>query len=425
MNAPEPASRPPRTLFRQEAIDAQREKLLGELVTVRPVRMWVFTLLAAAFAVCLGVFAFFGEYTRRERVEGFVSSDAGAARILAPEAGVMSRILVKEGDVVQRDGEIARLKVEHSQAGGGSTSVQVEQQLLARKRGLESEQAEALLMGQQQRAQQQKRIEALQQQLEQARGAIALQEQRVASAQQELTRFEGLAKNGFASETMVRDRRNELLEQQAKLENLKREVSAAESDMRSAQAELPLIDLRARTRVQEIEGKKAELEQELVQNKAKQEVAINATIDGTVTNIVPSLGDSVAADSVVATILPGGTLLRAQLLVPTRAIGFIAAGSPVVLRYDAFPFQKFGQYRGTVTSVGGAVWSQGERIGPLTAREPVYRVDVQLERQTVRAGAQEFALRPGMMVSADILLEKRTVFEWIFEPVLALRERLR
>jgi len=61
----------------------------------------------------------------------------------------------------------------------------------------------------------------------------------------------------------------------------------------------------------------------------------------------------------------------------------------------------------------------------MTVREPVYRIDVQLERQTVAAGGHEMALRPGMMVSADILLEKRTVFEWIFEPVLELRGRLR
>jgi membrane fusion protein len=60
----------------------------------------------------------------------------------------------------------------------------------------------------------------------------------------------------------------------------------------------------------------------------------------------------------------------------------------------------------------------------MLAREPVYRVDVKLDRQTVMAGGQEMPLRPGMTVSADILLEKRTVFEWVFEPVLELRGRL-
>jgi membrane fusion protein len=54
----------------------------------------------------------------------------------------------------------------------------------------------------------------------------------------------------------------------------------------------------------------------------------------------------------------------------------------------------------------------------------VYRVDVNLERQAVTALGQEFTLRPGMLVNADLLLERRTILEWIFEPVLQLKGRL-
>src|SRR5882762_2616338 len=402
MNAPEspaPAHRP-RSLFRQEAIDAQREKLLGELSTARPVPLWIFTLLAVAFAVVFVVFAFVGEYTRRERVEGFLVGDAGAARIFSSDPGVVTELLVKEGQ-------------------------QVEQQMLNRRRGIESEQAQAKLIGQQQLVQQRKRIDDLLQEMDQARAEAEVQEQRAASAQQEMHRFEKLGKDGFASEAMVRERRNDMLDQQSKLENLKRAQSTAGRELGSAQAELPLIEMRTRNDVQRLEQQKSEIEQELLQNKAKQEIVINATISGVITNIVPNQGDSVAANALLATVLPNGTSLHAQLLVPTRALGFIAPGNGVVMRYDAFPFQRFGQYHGTVASVSRTVWTPGEKIGPLTAREPVYRIDVKLQRQTVSAGNREFPLRPGMLASADILLEKRTVFEWVFEPVLALRERLR
>jgi len=371
------------------------------------------------------VFAFVGEYTRRERVEGFLVGDAGAARILSPESGTVTQLLVKEGDEVEGGSPIARLKLEHSQAGGGSTSEQIEQQLRNRLRGIESEQSQAQLIGQQQLVQQRKRIDDLQRELEQAGAEVQVQEQRATSAQQEMHRFENLAKDGFASEAMVREHRNDMLDQQSKLENLKRARSTAERELRSAQAELPLIELRTRNQVQQLEQQKGELEQELVQNKAKQEIVINASIAGVVTNIEPSQGDSVAAGQTLATVLPSGTHLHAQLLVPTRAIGFIAPGNPVVLRYDAFPFQRFGQYHGKVTSVGRTVWSPGERLGPLTPHEPVYRIEVKLDQQAVTNGGREFPLRPGMLASADILLEKRTVFEWVFEPVLALRERLR
>jgi membrane fusion protein len=421
----EPAQRPARPLFRQEAVDAQREKLLGELSTARPVPLWVFTLLAVTFATAFAVFAFVGEYTRRERVEGALAGDAGAARILAPEAGTVTQLVVGEGDEVEDGSPIAHLKLEHSQAGGGSTSEQVQQQLVLRKHGIESEQSQAQLMGNQQVVQQQKRIDDLLKELDEAKVEVQVQGQHVASAQQEVERSEKLRQEGFAPEAMVRKSREDLLDQQSKVEALKRTRSSLEREMRTAQAEMPLIQMRTRNQIQQLEQQKGELEQELLQNKAKQEIVINAPIAGVITNIVPSQGDSVAAGALLATILPSGTHLHAQLLVPTRAIGFIAPGNRVVLRYDAFPFQRFGQYRGTVASVGRTVWTPGERIGPLTAREPVYRVDVRLEQQTVRSGGKEFPLRPGMLASADILLEKHTVFEWVFEPVLALRERLR
>jgi membrane fusion protein len=112
------------------------------------------------------------------------------------------------------------------------------------------------------------------------------------------------------------------------------------------------------------------------------------------------------------------------LLVPTRAIGFIKPGNIVELRYEAFAFQRFGQYRGTVDGVSRTVWSQGEKVGPMMVKEPVYRVDVKLDQQSVTGSGQQFPLKSGMLVSADILLEKRTIFEWMFEPVLDMKRRM-
>ena len=68
--------------------------------------------------------------------------------------------------------------------------------------------------------------------------------------------------------------------------------------------------------------------------------------------------------------------------------------------------------------------SPGDKIGPLTVREAAYRITAKLDKQTVSAMGQEIPLRSGMLVNADILLEQRSLLEWIFEPVLQLRSRL-
>jgi len=414
-----------RKLFRQEAIDAQREKLLGEVSIARRVPTWVFALLALAFAALIIGFMFWGEYTRRERVEGYLAPDTGAARILAPEAGTLVELMVGEGDEVAAGASIARLSLERATASGATSADLVQRELSLRVANLEAEKENLRLLAAQQKEQLRRRIDDLRKELEQADAEISLQETRVASAREDFQRTQQLVKDGFVSDTALTAKRNEQLDQQVKLQTLRRNRASIERDLRSAQTDLPTIDLKAQQQYDQLTREKGELQQSLVQEESRRETVIRAPIAGTVTNIAVSRGASIAADEPLATVLPQGSGLEARLLVPTRAVGFVQPGNEVVLRYDAFPFQRFGQYRGSVHNISRTVWSPGEKVGPMTVREPVYRVDVQLEQQTVSAGGHQMALRPGMLVGADILLEKRTVFEWIFEPVLELRGRLR
>jgi len=414
-----------RKLFRQEAIDAQREKLLGEVSIARPLPTWVFTLLALAFAALIIGFMFWGEYTRRERVEGFLALDEGAAPILAPESGTLVELMIREGDEVAAGAAIARLSLERGTASGATSADLVQRELSMRVANLEAEKENVRLLAEQQKEQLRRRIDDLKKELAQADAEIRLQGSRVASAREDFQRTQQLVKDGFVSDTALTAKRNEQLDQQVKLEALRRSRASLERDLRSAQSDLPTVDLRARQQVDQLAREVGELKQDLVQEESRRETVIRAPIAGVVTNIAVSRGASLAAAAPLATVLPKGSGLEAQLLVPTRAVGFVQTGNEVVMRYDAFPFQRFGQYRGTVHDVSRTVWSPGEKVGPMSVREPVYRIDVKLERQTVSAGGQEVALRPGMLVNADILLEKRTVFEWIFEPVLELRARLR
>ena len=122
-----------RNLFRQEAIDAQREKYLGETTLARPVAYWVYTLLAAAIAALLLGVAIWGEYTRRERVEGHLALDVGAARVLVTDAGRVSQLLIKEGDEVQAGAPIARITYDRSTAETSSTELTSRKLLLERE----------------------------------------------------------------------------------------------------------------------------------------------------------------------------------------------------------------------------------------------------------------------------------------------------
>ena len=75
----------PRSLFRKEAIDAQRQKFLGEASIAQPVQGWVYTVVAVGIAATVVAIAVWGQYTRRERVQGFLSNAVGAAVVKMPE----------------------------------------------------------------------------------------------------------------------------------------------------------------------------------------------------------------------------------------------------------------------------------------------------------------------------------------------------
>jgi len=124
--------------------------------------------------------------------------------------------------------------------------------------------------------------------------------------------------------------------------------------------------------------------------------------------------------------------MLAQLYAPSSAVGFVRPGQAVQLRYQAYPYQRFGQQKGQVLQVSRTPLAASELArlalpaalsqGPTS--EPLYRITVQLERQSVEAEGQEQALAVGMQLDADVLLERRRLIEWIFEPLLSLAHRV-
>ncbi|MBC8057325.1 MAG: HlyD family secretion protein, partial [Rhizobiales bacterium] len=122
--------------------------------------------------------------------------------------------------------------------------------------------------------------------------------------------------------------------------------------------------------------------------------------------------------------------LQAQLFAPSSAVGFVRANQQVQLRYQAFPYQKFGHQSGEVVQVSRSPLQASELAGlslpaALSAGgEPLYRITVDLDRQSVAAYGQPQALSPGMQLEADVLLDRRRLIEWLFEPVLGIAGRI-
>jgi len=151
---------------------------------------------------------------------------------------------------------------------------------------------------------------------------------------------------------------------------------------------------------------------------------ITAPDDGVVTTILAERGQSANTTIPLLSILPDGAQLQAQLLVPSRAIGFIEPGQTVAVRYQAFPYQRFGSYKGRVKEISRTLINPNEVNLPVSLNEAVYRVTVALNSQTVKAYSEDVPLQSGMLLDADVWLDHRRIIDWVFDPLYSVTGRL-
>jgi membrane fusion protein len=99
----------------------------------------------------------------------------------------------------------------------------------------------------------------------------------------------------------------------------------------------------------------------------------------------------------------------------------VRVGQQVRILYDAFPYQKFGTYRGSVLKISQTILTGNDASGPIALKEPAYRVTAALERPDIDAYGQKIPLQPDMLLKADVILDKRPLMSWLLDPLLSAR----
>src|SRR5690606_8675474 len=120
------------------------------------------------------------------------------------------------------------------------------------------------------------------------------------------------------------------------------------------------LALRQENQLAQLERALAEISQELIENEARRSAVVVAPSNGTATAVLAQTGQTVNADRPLLSLVPEDVDLQAELYAPSRAVGFISAGDPVRLRFDAYPYQKFGHHQGIVKSVARTALQPGE-----------------------------------------------------------------
>jgi membrane fusion protein len=415
-----------RSIFRSEALAAKRGEWLGSILVASPFSRWLWVTLAMSFATALVLFLVIGRYTRRETVAGQLVPSAGVLNLAAANAGMITHVWVHDGQAVKQGDLLIEISSEQDSATLGDTHALVGQQLNAQRARLQTDLSTQQQLTTDQIDALRDKASLLREQVNQIADQLVIQKKVADSAEQLLERIRPLGERGYVSAFQIQQQQSTALDAQTQYKTLLRQQLDARQQWDATQQQLAQLPLDATTKRNDTERELAEIGQSVAQNEAQRAVVIRAPRDGVVSAVLLKEGQMVAAGQSTLSLLPAGSILLAQLLVPSRAVGFIEPGDRVVLRYAAFPYQKFGQQYGQVADISRSALTMPE-VQALVGQqpnEPLYRVLVALTSQQVIAYGKPEAVRPGMAVEADILMEKRSLLEWVFEPLYGVAHHM-
>ena len=423
-----PLDAPPASaLFRREVLIARSERRYGEVLLLNPISHALLTAVFGSLALALVGFVLLFGFHRKVSISGTVEPDLGLIAVHAPQSGVIEARLVDEGEELVQGMALFRIGADRASVVLGETGVAVSRLLHQRRDSLAADQLRLKSQGMLRREASLRRLDQDRDELARIDAELGLQRRRIDLAEALVERTSALNRQGFIAAAALQDKEAALIDQREKLGDLVGARLAAIRDDQSVRADMALQAAQEPRDVDALTRSIDEIDGQITQNEAGRAFIVTAPVSGSMDVLNVNVGDSVSVNQPLGAMMPVHAQLEALLYAPSSAIGFIRPGMDVLLRFESFPFQKYGLAHGKVRSIANAAL-ESQNIAAAGAAavssEPVYRVRVALERQDVDVGSGLLPLKAGMHLDASVVLEERRLYEWILEPVYRLRGQI-
>jgi len=407
--------------FRSE-VQAQHQRRYGPEVMQLGISPWrLSSALLCGIAVAILLFIWLSNYTKKARVSGQVVPSHGLTKVIALQAGVVSELRVAEGQYVKAGDVLLRINSSKSNL-YGSLQNEVLTSLDERSANLEESKEVVHSMYRAKKREAKEKIKQLNVQVDGVSKQQILLEQRSKLASLSVQRQQKLSDEGYVSSASVDEKRAELAAVESQLAGLRSSAAEIAQQQALAKSLLEQLPLSSQAEKNGLKRDLAALAAERAQQESLREIAVIAPRDGIVTALQIKQGITVTEQTVLLQLVPKNDVYQVELFVPSRDIGFINTGMPVTLRYESFPYQKFGVKNGRVLEMTKTVISAHDLAIKLSDREDYYRLLVSLSEQKVEHQGQTWNLQSGMKVEADVTLDSRPIWEWLFEPLLGLQK---
>jgi membrane fusion protein len=416
-------------LFRSQVAEARRDAWLGEAQLVQPLSVRIVTTVCLVLIISSMCYSVLGTYTRRVHALGLLNPDVGLITVASPVAGRVSSSGAKEGDRVEK-GQLLYIVDVDAVSANGPTQERVISQLRREKESIIRQRTLRASTAASEKRALEDQVTNLEAQSGQLEEQIALQKQLVPPLKERVETLAKAVSDGLARSADLQSQNYLYLQATSQLAQFNQASLQIKGKTADIKAQLTTFDSKLAQDLAEMDRSSAQLEQQIAESEAKRAIEVRAPERGILTSIRVQAGQSIAAGAVLLTLLPSEGRLQANLFVDSSAIGFVNTDAVVMLRYAAFPFQRFGLYRGVVTEVTRAPIESGDARDASgikeadKARGGIYRIVVRPDRDAVTAYGEERPLEAGMRVEADIALERRPLYRWLFDPLYHAKRSL-
>lgn len=420
--------------FQATAKDGPRGELtatrLTQTIDIRQDRT-SFLLAAGVVSLVVVLFAglFLGRFAKTETVRGFVGAAGGLQSFQAPKAGIVASILVRQGDAVAAGQPLYVMKFAQASSGGETADATEGGRLQLNRSNFETEI---------------QRTSELIQRIGKARAAAAIdrealgvsvddQEKSIQAAlkqaKQRVAALRGYVGQGYATRDTLEAAERTKFEYERQLSEIR--LKRVEYRRQDAQREREFDDLlHDRTNARAAaESQIGAIDIRLARMRTESKLEVRAESAGRVLTLAAKEGETVEAGQLIAAVGAPESEQIVVLEAPSRAVGLAKVGQRVNIKYDAFPFKTFGIHGGVITSVSSAAVRNPDSKDAIALdprpveRQSLYRIEVKPDASFIDAYGEKQGLKFGSTLSADIVVEKRRIIDWVLDPIRAMRGR--
>ena len=265
--------------------------------------------------------------------------------------------------------------------------------------------------------------------LETARRDEVALEQRVKVLREMENMTDDLVSKKLAVKSRLLDARDRLLEAERSMELARNRQIEIKRDLAAIEAEKAAFETGWRQRLLEemlaVSRERDSIGDQLQKaNRRQSMVVLTAPVDAVVQDIAKlSQGSIVREAETFFTLVPIGEVLEADVQIDSQDIGYIKTGAVTHVKIDAFPFQKHGMLDGTLRTISQDAF---RRESNATGADAFYGGRVALGKLQLDNMPEHAKLLPGMTLSAEILVGKRSVMSYLLWPLTkAAKESIR